>query len=463
MKGWDMKGIFTLALAACVVPATLAATQIPDSPSGQAAPPAAERVRAAEPASAGQADSLTVQQAVERVLASHPALQEANQGVAVSRARVEERRTAFSPVVAAEGLYSRIGPVAKLDFQGQNFQLYPANNYNADVSLHHTLYDGGRRQAAVDQAQTMEQGAADNVELVKSRLAYQTIGAFYAIIFLRDDIAVQDEEIAALQQHLEITQEKVRSGSGTDFEVLTTQVRIATAKSQRVDLVDALQEQTIALRQLMGAPADEPLNPAGDFAADTSAVDADSLVAMALRQRPELAMARNAVASAQAQTHLASLGNRPALSLNLSVGAKNGYVPDLNKPEPNFVAAMAFSVPVFDGHLTRTRVSESEAAVQAAQARVATLQRQVTTEVQQAAAAVQASMDKIRASELQVEQAEAALKLARTRYEAGVITNLDILDAETSLSGARLMDLRARYALVQSRYRLRQAVGQKIW
>jgi outer membrane protein len=453
-----MKGILTLALAACAVPAALAATQLPDSPGEQQAPSA---VRTA--AATGQSDSLTVQQAVTRVLANHPAVREANEGVAASRARVQERRTAFSPVVAAEGLYSHIGPVAKLDFQGQTFELYPANNYNANISLRHTLYDWGRRQAAVDQARTVEAGATDNVALVKSRLAYQTVGAFYAIIFLRDNIAVQDEEIAALQQHLKITQEKVRSGSGTDFEVLTTQVRIATAKSQRVDLVDALQEQTIALRQLMGAPANEPLNPAGDFQSDTSAVNTDSLVTLALSQRPELLLARNAVATARAQTHLASLGDRPALNLDLTVGGKNGYVPDLTQIKANYVAALAFRFPIFDGHLTRTRVSESEAAVQAAQARMLSLQRRVTTEVQQAAAAVQASEDKIRASQLQVQQAEAALKLARTRYEAGVITNLDILDAETSLSGAKLMELRARYALVQSRYRLRQAVGQKVW
>ncbi|MEJ2185862.1 MAG: TolC family protein [Gemmatimonadota bacterium] len=452
-----MKGIFTLALAACAVPAALAAVQLPDAQAGQTAQPAHAE------ASAGRPDSLTLQQAVAQVLANHPAVREASQGVAVSQARIEERQAAFSPVVAAEGLYSRIGPVAKLDFQGQSFSLFPANNYNANISLRHTLYDWGRRQAAVDQARTMEEGATDNVELVKSRLAYQTIGAFYAIIFLRDNIAVQEEEIAALQQHLEITQEMVRSGSATDFEVLTTQVRIATARSQRVDLVDALQEQTIALRQLMGAPANEPLNPAGDFVADTSAVNADSLVALALSQRPELKLARNAVASAQARTHLAALGDRPALNLNVTVGGKNGYVPNLNQIKPNFIAGMAFEFPVFDGHLTRTRVSESRAAVQAALAHTLALQRQVTAQVRQAAAAVQASMDKIRASQLQVQQAQAALKLARTRYEAGVITNLDILDAETSLSGAKLMELRARYALVQSRYRLRQAVGRKVW
>jgi outer membrane protein len=151
------------------------------------------------------------------------------------------------------------------------------------------------------------------------------------------------------------------------------------------------------------------------------------------------------------------------LSLNVTVGGKNGYLPNLNAVKPNFVAAMAFEFPFFDGHRTRARVNESQAAAEAARDRTLSLQRQVATQVRQAAVAVQASIDKIRASQLQVEQAQAALMLARTRYEAGVITNLDILDAQTSLSGAKLMEVRARYGLVQSRYRLRQATGQKVW
>jgi outer membrane protein len=400
---------------------------------------------------------------VARVLASHPAIQQAREGVAAARARVEERRTAFLPYVAADGSYTRLGPVAKMTFQDLSFDLFPANNYNVDVGLHQTLYDWGKRAAAVEQAQTVEAGAAEAVELVKSGLAYETIGAFYAIIFLRDDIAVQDEEIAALQQHLQITQEKVRSGTATDFEVLTTRVRIATARSQRVDLEDALEEQSIALRQLLGAPPDEPLEPAGDFVPDTTPVDADSLVTLALLERPELKLARSAEVTAEAQTRLASLGKRPNLDLDLAVGGKNGYIPNLNRIKANFVAGMAIDLPLFDGNRTRLLVSESEAQVRAAQAHTQTVARQVTAEVRRAAAAVRASIEKIRTAEVQVQEAQAALELARTRYEAGVITNLDILDAETSLSGAQLVELRARYGVVLSRYRLRQAIGEKVW
>ena len=87
--------------------------------------------------------------------------------------------------------------------------------------------------------------------------------------------------------------------------------------------------------------------------------------------------------------------------------------------------------------------------------------RQVEGDVQQALANLRASQDKLATSELQVEQADTALSLAETRYRAGVITNLEVLDAQTALAEARLLRLRTQYAFVQSRYALERAVGAR--
>ncbi len=408
-------------------------------------------------------DSLTVEQAIRRVVATHPAVVEAGNGVFASEARVQERQSVFAPVVSAEGSYSRVGPVPSLEFNDQSFSLFPANNYDAHVSLRHTLYDWGRREAAVEQARSYQRSATENVELVKSRLAYQTVQAFYAVLFLRQNLQVQDEEIGALSQHLQVIQDKVQAGTATDFDVLTTQVRIATARSQRIDVANALEVRTIDLRQLLGLPADSAAEPVGDFRMDTADLAVDSLVAAALLQRPDVKLSRDAEASAEVQTQLAALADRPSLSLAVSAGAKNGYVPNLNRIQPNFSAGMSVQLPVYNGDRTKSQVKLSEAEVSVARSRTQTLVLSVATDVEKAVASVRASRDKIASADLQVRQATQALELARTRYQAGVVTNLDVLDAETLLAQAKLVQLRAHYELVQGRYGLQQAVGDRIW
>lgn len=76
---------------------------------------------------------------------------------------------------------------------------------------------------------------------------------------------------------------------------------------------------------------------------------------------------------------------------------------------------------------------------------------------------MRSSLDRLRTTEIAVEQAKSAVEQARLRYQAGTVTNLDLLDAETSLSQAELMQIQALYQFVVSRYELDQAVGEKVW
>ena len=79
--------------------------------------------------------------------------------------------------------------------------------------------------------------------------------------------------------------------------------------------------------------------------------------------------------------------------------------------------------------------------------------------MRQAVSEARASMDKIKASELNVQLAQEALSQAKVRYESGVITNLDLLNAETSLAQANLLHLQALYNYTLSRIALNKAIG----
>jgi outer membrane protein TolC len=97
--------------------------------------------------------------------------------------------------------------------------------------------------------------------------------------------------------------------------------------------------------------------------------------------------------------------------------------------------------------------------VQAEEAHTKDVERQIRSDVEQVAADVQATLSKVQISEVQLQQAHKAVAIARTRYETGSVTNLDLLDAETAESSARLMNIQALYRFVISKYELSRAVG----
>lgn len=409
-------------------------------------------------------DSLTVEQAVRLTIENHPLIQQVACGVVAADARADASRSPWYPDISLAGLYTRLDPVAKMDIPRMgSFQLYPENNYDFHLALRQTLYDFGRIETGIRLAEWGRRTAADYVDVVKSNLAYQVVAAFDALLILHRSIEVLDEQIGALEGHLEVARTKIEAGTATNFDSLTTAVRIAIATNERIDAERSLATQEIALRQLTGLPQHQPLEVKGTFAAGTRMFDEDSVLAAAKRQRPDLALSRDAESSAAVQARLASLGDRPSLALGVTSGFKNGYVPDLDELTANVAAGVQLQVPLFNGHRTRHREAEAEANVRSSRAHTADVERQVTAEVEQALAGTKSSLEKIENSMVQVRQAEAALSMAEAQYEAGVATNLDLLDAQTALSQAKLIRLRAFYEYMIGVNALDRATGRKIW
>ncbi len=409
-------------------------------------------------------DSLTLAQAVQMTTENHPAVRQAMQGVAASDAQIVQSKSGYYPQIAGDADYAYIGPVPTFDIPGVGSEdLAPHNNYDFHLGLQQTVYDFGRRSTAVELARSGRNSALETVESAKSGLAYQTVEAFYAILFLQQNISVIDDQINTLNQHLEITRKKLQAGTATDFEVLTTEVRIANARSQRTDIVNALENQQSIFRQLTGLPENVPIILKGDFGVTPTSLNSDSLAGAALNQLPEMKLSKFAETSADIQYRLASIGDRPTVGVNLMFGFKNGYIPNLNKLKANWVGGVELRAPIFNGYMTRGRKDQARANLNATRSHTQDLERRVISAVNQAISGVRASQDKLETAEPQVNQAEKALSLARIRYNAGTATNLDLLDAETALANSKLIRLRAMYELVRNQYALERAVGTKIW
>jgi len=407
---------------------------------------------------AGQ-DSMTVEQAVQRVLQTHPAIQQALANTRAAEARVSQTVSARFPDITTEAAYTHIGPIPAFFFGGQNLVLAPQDNYDAHIVGRYTLYDFGKTSAIINASRSRVQTSQEVVELTKTNLAMQTIRAFYTIVFLRKSVQVQDEQIEALTQHLSVTQKRVMAGTATNFDVLTTRVRVAAAQNQKEENQKTQQKQESILRQLLDLPMENPLAISGSFEQIPMALNQDSLFQLASQHRPELKLARDAEESAKLQKNASSLGNMPSLKLIAAYGLKNGYEPNIYVTRGNWMWGAQAQIPLFDGGRVSSQVEEAQAAIESEQAHTQDAGRQIRSDVEQTIADVQASWSKVQISDVQLQQAHEAVSIARTKYETGSITNLDLLDAETAESSARLMNLQALYRFVISKHELGRAVG----
>jgi outer membrane protein TolC len=418
-------------------------------------------------AQAPTGDSLTLERAVAMALDQSPAIRGAREGITAAQARTNQLRSAYYPRVEADASFTRIDPTISVDFpingEVQRFSFSPNNNYEAALRVSETLFDFGRRSAQIEVARFGEQSAADNVDVVRSGLAFQVVQSFYTALLLQHDLAVQDEQIGVLRSSLEVAKKKESEGSATSYDVLSTQVRLTTLENQRSDINRDLVKQQAQLRRLIGLPLNAPVALQGDFRTVERSQSADSLVAVALRTRTELVAARDAVHTAELQLNVARTGETPTIGVSVSGGVKNGYPPELDQIKPNWAGAVQLAVPIFNGFRTRYQEEEAESNLRAAQERLRDLEAGISLEVEQASADLAATYTKISAVNTQVEQAREALQLAQLRYANGVITNTELLNAQATLQETEFLRTQALYGNVVSSYALDRAIGSRIW
>ena len=101
--------------------------------------------------------------------------------------------------------------------------------------------------------------------------------------------------------------------------------------------------------------------------------------------------------------------------------------------------------PLFDGMLTRGKVTQARAQLSQAELDQADTRRRIELEVRQSYSDYLQALELLEAQKKTVEQAEESLRLAVARFRAGTGTQLDVLSAQTALTEARSNQIQALY------------------
>ena len=407
---------------------------------------------------------LTLSQAIARVVERYPTIDAAKAAVDAARARTMQSNADRLPQVSAgaDYLFDSMRPYVAFALPGLPAgAIYETvqDSYAVNVTARQLLTDFGRTDKLVEMARSGQITAEDALEDTRHQLGYQTIQSFYGVLLLRSSADVAREEIGALEEALRIAERKFGAGTATKFDVLTTQVRLSNARNHLTDTLASLEKQENGLRQLLGMDVAAPLAITGDFDAEAPAIPESAAISDGLLNRPEMRLARDAEQTARLRLDAADRGDRPTLDAQVSGGLQNGVVPNLYDNRGYVTAGVTLEVPIFTGkRITGDRL-EAGAGVRSAKARELELTQAITTDVANAYADLNAAKARLSSADTLVAQASEALSLAQTRYANGVITNFELLDAQSALRAAELTRLQARYDCVLARQAGARAAG----
>lgn len=406
-------------------------------------------------------DSVELQQVVKRVLETHPSVLKAEEAINSVEAGIGLAKSAYYPNIELGASYTRIGPVPAISIpELGSFEMAPANNYNTSLNIYQTVYDFSKTKTNMQVAESGKAIVEKNIDMVKQKLTSLVISNYFTLVYLQEAVHIKEIQLGILEQHLDFITRKKETGSATDYEILSTKVRISVAKNQKYDTETALSNQLASLNSLLGLPVQTRIKVKNRLMLQPLNVECDSLINYAIEHRNELILGD--LRKKQAELHLQSvkIENNPVVSAFFSGGIKNGYFPDLNQPKANYAAGLGINVPIFSATRHRNYLQMATSDINSIKLDIEQGRRQISSEVFMNVNNLQNSLQKIDQSELQLDQAEEARRLADLSYKAGSLTNLDLLDSESLEAESRLNLLRVRTEYMINAAKLEISIGK---
>jgi multidrug efflux system outer membrane protein len=186
----------------------------------------------------------------------------------------------------------------------------------------------------------------------------------------------------------------------------------------------------------------------------------DSIPASLVSRRPDVAQAERTFAAAVARIGVANAARLPTFSFLGSLGTQAGVPDELFGSNTRiYQAQIGVSFPLFDNKRLASVSAAARARAEQARATYEGVALNALREANDALIAVRTARDESIAQATQANALRQALELATVRYDAGLSTYLDLLDAQRSVFGAELAASQAQLGELTAAVELYKALG----
>ncbi|MEI6369893.1 MAG: TolC family protein [Nostocales cyanobacterium ELA608] len=311
----------------------------------------------------------------------------------------------------------------------------PSNTtLSGTAQIKYDIYTSGRRNGAIQEAEERIRVQELDVERQSEEIRLNVSKAYYDLQQTDENVRISQSAVENAQASLKDAMALEKAGVGTRFDVLRSQVNLANSQQ---DLTNAISQQQIARRKLapllnlpqsVSISAGDPVKLAGLWQHPL-----EQSIVTAYQNRPELQqnLAQRKIGEAQIKQALSSSG--PQVSL---VGRYNllDQFHDQTSVSDGYSLGLQASINLYGGGAGTARAAQAKTSIAIAETQFSEQRNQIRFQVEQAYSTQASSLENVQTSNVALEQAKESLRLARLRFQAGVGTQSDVINALNDLT-----------------------------
>jgi multidrug efflux system outer membrane protein len=378
-----------------------------------------------------------------------------------ARALVADARGAQRPVIDA-----RAGAQRQQNSQ-RTATAFPGiptqySDYRATLNVSWELDLFGRLRSVAAAASADLQASEAARDAVRLALTAQVVKSYFALRAFDEQLAMTHRNVNLREDALGLQRRRFEAGVISEFELRQLEAETAAVRAQLPPLERSREQEEAALTVLLGRSPREIIE-AGvkrsaifDQSLEAAVVPA-GLPSELLLRRPDLVEAERRLAAANARIEAARADMFPSIVLTGVAGRESAALSTLfSGPASLYLLAANLTQPIFSGGRLAARTDAARARERAALAQYQKSIQNAFSEVRAAIAGQARSRESFEAESTREKALGQTLRLAQLRYQNGISSQLDVIDAERGLLSARISRieaLRAQRAAIADLFR----------
>lgn len=332
--------------------------------------------------------------------------------------------------------------------------------FSNQVSVKMPLYTGGRLENNIRSARFNLSGAELTLERSKQSVRYTVTQDYYDILKCRSQVEVYRESVNNLQAHLDQVKIKFLAGTVAQKDILSSEVSLAEGEQKLINAINDYNVAVATFNKDIGLPTETNTVAIDQLNYEVYDLELPECEKYALLHRPDLFEKEYALRKSKADMEAAKSGVRPQVDAKASRSFA-GDSPFKNNIDTSdtWKVGVSMNWNIWDNKVTEAQVSQRKAAVRRAEAELNDKISDVKLEVCKAYLNLRSAEENIKTMKEALAKAEEDYRIEIVRYEAGVGTNLEVMDAEEKMVAAKSDYITALYDYNSSRASLDDAMG----
>ena len=422
--------------------------------------PAAQSAPASSPASAVR---LSLDQAVALALKQNPTAQIAVLAAAQSEQDKNIARADLLPQASARisdeaqkvNLRAQFG--GKTPFPGFPKSLGPYQLFSAGPSVSAPVFDltlWERYQAARNTASASKANSLSTREQVILLTVSQYIGTLRAVA----NVQASQSRVELAQALYDQAADLQKEGVGTGIDTLRANVELQNEKQRLLEAENERETSLYGLSRLLNLDPRQKIELADSLSFfDTPQPEVDASIDAALAARQEWKALSSQIKAAESQKKAAQDSRLPSVRFD----GEYAYLGTSgNTTLPTYTYQGSVNLPLFTGGRIHAQIVSADLEIRKLAEQQADLRNQIALDVKTALLNLESARNEVQVANLGVQLSKEEVDQARDRFKAGVANNIEVIQAQDSLSRANDNQIAALYRFNQARADFARSIGQ---